>query len=147
VDPGVRVAKAARALRPGGVLALLTTHHVDGGGSTSAFFARMQACYERWMPGTPPGLRLEDEADVATDTGELDADDRFGAVHVHRAAQDVTYATDEYLEVLDTYSGHRALAPDNREGLYGCIRALIDGEHGGSVTKRYLHELILAERR
>jgi SAM-dependent methyltransferase len=147
VDPAVRLAKAARALRPGGVLALVTAHHVGGGGSTSAFFAAVQACYERWMPGTPPGLRLEDEAEVATDTAELAADERFGEVRVFRCGQDITYTTEEYLEVIGTYSGHIALEPAARAGLLDCIAALIDREHGGRVTKRYLHELITMERR
>ncbi|MGP3971586.1 class I SAM-dependent methyltransferase [Streptomyces sp. 6N223] len=147
IDPAVRLAKAARALRPGGLLAVVTTHHVGSGGSSSAFFARVQGCYERWMPGTPPGLRLRHESEVATDTGELAADDRFGEVRVYRSARDVTYSAEEYLEVLSTYSGHRALDPGARARLFGCVRALIDGEHGGRVTKRYLHELITMERR
>ena len=53
VDPAVRVGKAADALRPGGVLATITTDHVAGG--DESFFAEAQACYERWDPETPPG--------------------------------------------------------------------------------------------
>ena len=45
LDPAVRVAKAADALRPGGALATIATHHVAGG--TADFFAEVQACYER----------------------------------------------------------------------------------------------------
>jgi hypothetical protein len=33
IDPDVRVVKAADALRPGGVLATVTTHHIAGGSS------------------------------------------------------------------------------------------------------------------
>ncbi len=40
--------------------------------------------------------------------------------------QDVRYSTAEYLDVLATYSGHRALPPDLRRGLLGCIRELLD---------------------
>jgi hypothetical protein len=39
----VRVAKAAQALRPGGALATIATHHVAGG--TEEFFVGAQACY------------------------------------------------------------------------------------------------------
>ena len=53
IDPAVRVVKAADALRPGGVLATVSTHHVAGG--DESFFAEAQACYERWDPETPPG--------------------------------------------------------------------------------------------
>jgi hypothetical protein len=53
---------------------------------------------------------------------------------------EVTYTTSEYLEVLSSYSGHRALTTERRDGLYGCISALIDAG-GGSITKRYLTQL------
>jgi hypothetical protein len=59
--------------------------------------------------------------------------------------QDITYSADGYLEVLLT-SGHLALDEPARRGLLACIRDLIEERHGGSVTKRYLHELIMAER-
>jgi SAM-dependent methyltransferase len=52
IDPAVRVAKAADALRPGGALATIATHHVAGG--DEGFFVESQACYERWDPDTPP---------------------------------------------------------------------------------------------
>jgi SAM-dependent methyltransferase len=62
LDPEVRLDKIAAALRPGGALALIATHHVAGG--DRAFFAEVQRCYETWMPGTPRGLALPDAADV-----------------------------------------------------------------------------------
>jgi SAM-dependent methyltransferase len=61
IDPAVRVSKAADALRPGGMLAIIATHHIAGG--DEAFFAEVQGCYERWDPKTPPSLRLPTAAD------------------------------------------------------------------------------------
>ncbi|MFC9913456.1 class I SAM-dependent methyltransferase [Streptomyces sp. NPDC059862] len=144
IDPAVRVQKAADVLRPGGGLALVTTHHVAGG--STDFFARAQRCYERWDPATPPGLRLLDETETASDTDELTRSARFEHVTVTRHAQEITYSADQYIDVLLTYSGHRALDDRARHGLLACIRELIDTYHGGSVTKRYLHELISATR-
>ncbi|CAM5283508.1 class I SAM-dependent methyltransferase [Streptomyces aurantiogriseus] len=144
IDPALRVAKTADALRPGGLLALVTTHHVKGG--SVEFFADAQGCYERWDPATPPGLRLEPEDDIASDTRELTLGSRYEDVTVHRHAQEVTYSADAYIEVLLTYSGHLALDEPARRGLLACIRNLIENRYGGSVTKRYLHELITARR-
>ncbi|MFF3306475.1 class I SAM-dependent methyltransferase [Streptomyces sp. NPDC002952] len=141
IDPAVRVAKSARALRPGGCLALVTTHHVAGG--SDAFFARAQGCYERWDPATPPGLRLVDEAETATDTRELE---QLGPVTSSRHAREIGYSAAEYLDVLMTYSGHLALEATARDGLLACLRELIDTRHAGRITKRYLHELITVER-
>ncbi|MBY8886183.1 class I SAM-dependent methyltransferase [Streptomyces sp. PTM05] len=144
IDPAVRVVKAADALVPGGTLALVTTHHVAGG--TEPFFERVQRCYERWTPGTPRGLRLPDEREVATDTGELERSGRFGEAEVTAYAQEIAYSTREYLDLLLTYSNHRALPSGARRGLLDCVGGLIEGEFGGRVTKRYLHELITARR-
>ncbi|WP_030613710.1 class I SAM-dependent methyltransferase [Streptomyces fulvoviolaceus] len=146
LDPAVRVEKAADALAPGGHLAVVTTEHVAGGNSTTDFFNRAQACYERWDPATPPGLRLQEASEIPTDTAEFERCPRFGNVTVTRYAQDITYTADQYIDVLLTYSGHRALDSTLREGLLTCIRELIETHYDGRVTKRHLHELITAPR-
>ncbi|MEU2620758.1 class I SAM-dependent methyltransferase [Streptomyces sp. NPDC007157] len=144
IDPEVRVPRAARALRTGGLLAVVTTHHVAGG--TEGFFADVQKCYERWDPATPPGLRLTPESRITPDTAELSGSPCFTDVTVHGHAQEITYTTDTYLDVLLTYSNHRALPDTARNGLLDCVRKLIDSRYDGVVTKRYWHELITAVR-
>ena len=57
IDPAVRIDKVADALRPGGSLATITTHHVAGG--DESFFADAQSCYVRWDPDTPTALTLK----------------------------------------------------------------------------------------
>ncbi|MDX2541519.1 class I SAM-dependent methyltransferase [Streptomyces sp. WI04-05B] len=144
LDPAVRLPRMARALRPGGLLALITTHHVKGG--TVDFFERVQRCYEMWDPATPPDLRQVDEADTATDIRELENSEYFDRVTVRRHARDIAYSVDEYIDVLLTYSGHRALDAPSRAGLLADIRDLVETRYGGRLTKRYLHELITATR-
>jgi SAM-dependent methyltransferase len=143
IDPAVRVAKAADALRPGGALAVVSTHHVAGG--DRGFFTDVQACYERWDPETtPPGLRLPTAAQVPMRGDELDRSGRFGPVAFRRHEWELPYSTAAYLELLRTYSGHIAMAPDARDGLFDCIADLIERHHGGRITKRYLTELQVA---
>jgi SAM-dependent methyltransferase len=144
LDPATRTAKAAEALRPGGVLLVVATHHVAGG--TEAFFALAQDCYERWDPATPPGLRLPDPAELESGGAELDASCHFEPAAASSWAWDFTYTTAEYLDVLLTYSGHRALEPARRQGLLDCLAGLIDDRFGGRITKRYLTELQVARR-
>ncbi|MEU2334382.1 class I SAM-dependent methyltransferase [Streptomyces sp. NPDC006654] len=144
IDPAVRLPKTAGMLRPGGVLAVIATHHVAGG--TEDFFADVQECYERWDPATPPGLRPTRESDLATDTGEFTGSPHFTDVTVHGHAQEITYTADQYLDVLLTYSNHRALPEAARNGLLADIRELIESRYDGVVTKRYWHELITAVR-
>ena len=144
LDPEVRVTKAADALRPSGALAILGTHHVQGG--TEQFFVDVQECYERWDPTTTPGLRLPRSADVPVETEELDWSGRFEPVSVRRYEWETAYSTAEYLDVLLTYSGHLALGPDARRGLLDCTAALIEERYGGWIVKRYLTELRLARK-
>lgn len=145
LDPAVRTSQAALALRPGGALATVTTSHVLGG--SEMFFAEAQDCYERWDPATPPGLVLEPADAVPDAVDEVDSSGLFLPAVRRRYVQDVAYSTAGYLEVLSTYSGHRALEPTRRRGLLDCIAGLIDDRHGGRVVKRYLYELRVARRR
>jgi protein-L-isoaspartate O-methyltransferase len=144
IDASVRVTKSADALRPGGTLATVSTHHVAGG--TEAFFAEAQDCYERWDPATPPGLRLLAAGSIPRDGAELDRSGRFGPATFRRYERDIPYTTASYLDVLRTYSGHRALPPADLDGLLECIARLIDTRYGGRIVKRYLTELRTAQR-
>jgi SAM-dependent methyltransferase len=147
IDPAVRMAKAAAALRPGGALAVVRSQHVRGG--TEEFFIEVQRCYERFDPDTPPGLRLRAAADIdGSDHGEEVArSGLFGTTVFRRHEVDLTYTTSAYLDLLRTYSGHRALPEAARNGLLRCIANLIDGTYGGRVTKRYLIESAVSHRR
>ncbi|RJQ76015.1 class I SAM-dependent methyltransferase [Pseudonocardiaceae bacterium YIM PH 21723] len=139
IDPAVRMIKAADALRPGGRLAVISSRHILGG--TVDFFHRVQECYERWDPATPPGLRLRP---AAAHVPEFDASDRFVPAEFRRYEWEVAYTTAEYLDLLLTYSGHLALPAGARDGLLGDIAAVIDREYGGRIVKRYLTELAVA---
>jgi SAM-dependent methyltransferase len=143
IDPAVRVTKAADALRPGGALATIATHHVAGG--DEAFLAQAQACYERWDPETPPGgARLPAAAEVPAASDELDRSGRFGPATFRRYEWERSYSTAGYLDVLRTYSGHRAMPPAALAGLLACLAELIDTGYGGRIAKRYLTELRVA---
>ncbi|MFI9272051.1 class I SAM-dependent methyltransferase [Kitasatospora sp. NPDC052896] len=147
IDPAVRVAKAADALRPGGALAVVRTQHVMGG--TEEFFVEVQRCYERFDPDTPPLLRppAAAEIDGSDHAEEVARSGRFGPTVFRRHEWDLTYTTSEYLELLRTYSGTRALPEAAGNGLLECVANLIDGRYGGRVTKRYLVELGVSHRR
>jgi len=144
IDPAVRVIKSADALRPGGALATIATHHVAGG--TIPFFAEMQACYEHWDPATPPGLKLLPAEAIPMEGEEIERSGRFEAPQFLRYPTDIPYTTASYIDVLLTYSGHRALGPDAQRGLLDCIAGLIDERYGGQIVKTYLSELRLARR-
>jgi SAM-dependent methyltransferase len=146
IDPVVRVSKSADALRLGGALATVGTHHIAGGTWTEAFFVEIQRCYERFDPSTPPGLRLEAARDIPEDDRELTSSGRFGPASFYRYEWELAYSTAEYLDLLLTYSGHRALPDAQQSALLNSIARLIDVDHGGRIVKRYLTELRIAQR-
>jgi SAM-dependent methyltransferase len=154
LDPSVRVIKAAEALRPGGVLATIATHHIAGG--DAQFFVDVQDCYGRWFPEPPPvrppkseqsSNRLPTAADIPQDSDELERSGLFEPAIFRRYEWEQPYTAQEYLDVLSTYSGHRALEATERRHLLDCIHQLISQHYGGRIRKRYLNELRLGRRR
>lgn len=139
LDPATRMAKCAAALRPGGALAVVSTHHVAGG--TEQFFVDVQECYERWDPATPPNLRLSPADDIPR---EFDESEEFSSPEFFRYEWEQAYDTEAYVDLLLTYSNHIALPA--REQLVADIRHLIDTRFGGRVTKRYLTQLATARK-
>jgi SAM-dependent methyltransferase len=140
LDPATRVTRCADVLRPGGLLAVVSTEHILGG--SVQLFADAMRCYQQFMDDADTtGLQPADA--IGKDSSEIDATGRFGPVEFRRYEWELTYTTAEYLDVLSSYSGHRALTTERRDGLYGCIGALIDAA-GGSITKRYLTQLSAA---
>ncbi|HEY0001153.1 MAG TPA: class I SAM-dependent methyltransferase [Actinoplanes sp.] len=144
VDPAVRFHKAADVLRPGGTLAVINSEHVAGG--TERFFVDAQGCYERFDPATPPGLRQTPGDEIPDDSSDFDSSGRFGAAHFSRYEWEQPYTTRTYLDLLMTYSGHRALPQTARHGLLACLATLIDRDHHGQISKRYLTRLTAAPK-
>ena len=144
LDPSVRVAKAADALRAGGVLATIATHHIDGG--DAQFFIDVQECYRRWFPESP-NVRLPRVAEIPADSADLEHSGRFQPPTFHRYEWEQPYSAREYLDLLRTYSDHRALEETVRRSLLDCISQLIVEQYGGQIRKRYLNELRMARRR
>jgi ubiquinone/menaquinone biosynthesis C-methylase UbiE len=142
IERPVRVSKSAEALKPGGALAVVSTHHVAGG--DEQFFVDVQRCYERWDPNTTPGSRLPAASDIRPEQEEFDADGRFGRMAFRRYERELTYSASEYRDLLLTYSGHRAMEADAQRSLLSCIVRLVDERYGGQVTKRYMNELAVA---
>jgi SAM-dependent methyltransferase len=144
LDPATRVAEVAEALRPGGTLAVVSTHHVHGG--TSGFFAAAQDCYLRFVPGTDPQFRLPDEARLDPGTDELVASGLFQDVRSEGFPVELTYDAGAFTSLLGTYSNLLTLPQPDLEGLLACLGELIDRRFGGRITMRHLFRLVLARR-
>jgi SAM-dependent methyltransferase len=140
--PEARYARPAALLRRGGALAVVTTQHVVPAGA-DPFFAEAQEDYEAVEPGSSkdaPGL-----PELVDDLGaEMEASGLFRVVGVRRYLEDVVYDAQGYVDVLATYSGNRAMAPERRDELFRRLRRRIERRPGGTIRKTYLRILNVA---
>jgi SAM-dependent methyltransferase len=143
VDPAIRVAKAARALQPGGYLAIIHTHW-GLGTHREAFGVRSQACYERWDTEAEPGFVPPVIADLPTSRPELADSPSFGSVEHRVYEQRNEYSTASYLNLLRTFSNIHGLDAAARDGLLTCLGQLLDDEFNGRLTRSDTRELWLA---
>jgi SAM-dependent methyltransferase len=147
IDPDVRYARSASVLRDHGMLAVVATQHVlppDG----DDFFVEVQEDYDAVVPDDPStkaGGPVHPDA-IADLSEEIAASGLFRSVASRRYLWDVTYNADEYVAVLNTYSGHRALDDATREQLLGRIHRRVEQRPGGRVRKTYLAVLNVAQR-
>jgi SAM-dependent methyltransferase len=144
IDPQVRFPKAARALRPGGVLTIVHVHHVKGG--TPGFFADTQPCYLRWGLSDDPFFEPTAPDDAPAMYPELEELDEFENVQRCRIEIPRHHTTDSYVGWLRTDSLILGLDPLSREGFLDDIQTLIDTKYDGRVSRNFVYELITATR-
>jgi len=146
VDPAVRYAQAWRALRPGGYLAFWNAAHLfpDGG---DPFFRQIQDVYDEIGEALPPGATWPRPGELPDRTGEIEANGLFEVIHVRHFDWERTYDADGYVELLNTFSGHIAMAGWKRERLYTEIRLRLGQRPGQAVRRHFGAVLHIARRR
>jgi SAM-dependent methyltransferase len=145
LDPATRTANAAALLRDGGAAATVFRQHVAGG--DTAFFDEAQVLYRRYMPGTPPDLRLTEPDDVPPQSYGFGESPEFEDPVFRRWVTIVEYTTASYLELLETFSSHIALPDADRAALFAGLAELADTRYGGRIRRATLTELCVARRR
>lgn len=122
VDPSIRYEKAHDLLRAGGHLAFWSALHACPE-DFDPFFTEIQAVYDAigeshggdWPPAPP-----EQEPDFAD---EIERNGLFADVRVRRYVWERGYSANEYIALLETFSGHISMDADKREHLYREIRS------------------------
>jgi len=145
LDPAVRYRKAHELLRHGGHLAFWSATHAFPPGF-DPFFGEIQEVYDaigerregEWPP--PPPEEAPDRRD------EIEASALFADVQTRRYVWETTYSADEYVALLDTFSGHISMDDRKRERLYREIRERIGGRVVPRVRRHWLAVLHVARR-
>ena len=145
IDPKKRVPRVAELLREDGHVAIIETHHVNGG--TEQFFIDSQTCYKLSDPDTPDNFRLPDPDRVITRKYEGETKKWFSTVLSRVYEQEVQYSAEEYQKLLRTYSDVLAMSEESRKVLLDCIAETIETKYAGYIRKNYLFELFVAQRK
>jgi len=146
IDPEVRYRKATALLNPGGSLAIIGGGHAFPK-DADPFFFEIQDVYrelgmepkgEEWPPPRPENI--PDMRD------EIEATGLFGDFESRRYVWEKMYTADEYIGLLNTFSGHIALESEKREYLYRHVRERINARPGGRIRRHWLAILNIARR-
>lgn len=138
IDPSVRHHKAAGVLKPRGRLAIIGCGHAFPK-DADPFFFDIQDVYrsigedhadEQWPPPLPE--------DVPDFREEIEASRLFGDVQASRCVWEVSYSAEEYIDLLNTFSGHIAMEPDKRDFLYRNVRERINARPDPRVRRHWL---------
>jgi SAM-dependent methyltransferase len=154
VPAHLRYRKSADVLRKGGKLAVVSTAHVlppDG----DPFFNEVREDYQSVVPDEPTmqagvtGPPHPDEVGALSDkvlAAEFQTSGCFNQVGARRYLWDLTYTADEYIDLLNTYSGYRALDEELRTRLFARIHRRIEARPQRNVRWTGLALLYVAER-
>lgn len=146
IDPDIRYAKAWELLEPGGHLAFWEATHVvpqDG----DPFFREIQDVYDEIGEGVPVGWSYSTAETLADLTTEIEATGLFTDVRVRRFGWETSYTAADYLRLLDTFSGHIAMAQWQRDRLYGEIRRRLAQRPDGTLRRHWGAVLHVARKR
>jgi SAM-dependent methyltransferase len=147
IDPVAGAAKAARVLRPGGLLAVFW-HALQLPPEVARAFAE---AYQRAVPDSPFTFRPTDRAVdgylsmCARAADGIRSVDGFGAPARRRFDWERTYTRDEWLDQLPTQGTLTRVTPEQRDAVLQDVGAAVDAL-GGSFTGTYATVAVVATR-
>lgn len=139
IKPKFRFAKPHQLLKKDGYLAIIHTEHVSDETGDKLFFAG-QPIYQKYFAKDKPINKRGDFAPPQLKNLQPPENidkNLFLFKSFTAFPMAVTYSSDEYTELLATYSPQLALPQTNRTAFLKEIKQLIDQDFGGQVTKHY----------
>ncbi len=145
IDPDVRWRKAWQLLKPGGHLAFWRAEHVfpDDG---DPFFLELQEVYDEIGDSLPAGYRWPRPGQLLDESEDIKRSGFFQPVLVRQFDWETVYTADGYINLLNTFSGHLAMEPWQRDRLYGEIRRRMARRSEGTVRRHWGAALHVARR-
>jgi hypothetical protein len=110
------------------------------------FFAEIQEVYEEIGEGLPPDAAWPKPGQLQDDRAEIEATGLFEDVRVRQFDWELTYKAERYIDLLETFSGHIAMAPWQRDRLFGEVRRRLAQRPDGVVRRHWGAVLHVARR-
>ncbi|MGH3281856.1 MAG: class I SAM-dependent methyltransferase [Trebonia sp.] len=136
IDPAVKYRKAASLLRPGGHLAFWEAVHVIPA-DADPFFREIQDVYDEIGEGMPGGWSPPTIDTLHSSEAEIARTGLFTGTVVRRFQWEIRYPAESYIRLLDTFSGHIAMEPWQRDRLYGEIRSRLARRPDGLLRRHW----------
>ncbi len=146
IDPAVGYRKAWQLLRPGGHFACWSAAHVvpDGG---DTIFQEIQPVYDEIGESLPGEWAFPRPGELPDGSAEAVASGLFEPVAVRQFDWELRYDADGYIALLDTFSGHLAMADWQRDRLYGEIRRRLAERPDRQLRRHWGAALLVARRK
>jgi len=149
VKPEFKFAKPYQLLKPNGYLAIIQTEHVSDEAGDDFFFVS-QPIYQKYHTKDKPINkqgdftlpRLKDLQPPEKIDEELFTPESFTVFPMT-----LSYSSQEYVDLLATYSPHLALPESERAAFLQEMKDLIDKDFGGYMTKHYGMTLTIAQKK
>ncbi len=141
----MRCRRAAELVQPGGFLALWSATHVvprDG----DRFFEEIQEVYEDIGESVPPGTPLPRPQELPDERADVEASSCFDVVDIRQFDWETVHDAEQYVDLLDTFSGHIAVQDWQRDRLHTEIRRRLARRPDGLVRRHWACVLHVARR-
>jgi SAM-dependent methyltransferase len=146
IDPVAGYQLAWRWLRPGGYLAVWAADHVFPA-DADPFFRELQEVYDEIGEGMPPGTGYFAPGEQPDHSAAIEGSGLFAVTSIGHFDWEISYTAEAYIALLDTFSGHIAMADWQRDRLYGEIRRRLAARPDGTVRRHWGAALQIAARR
>jgi hypothetical protein len=104
----------------------------------------IQAVYDAIGEGWPQAWPPPPPEDMPDEKADIESSGLFENVHVRRYLWDALYTADEYISLLDTFSGHIAMPEASRRRLYQEIRRRLNARPDPRVRRHWYSILHVA---
>ena len=138
-----KATRPAELLRAGGCVGVIDLIQVDSP-VDRGYFDRVQSIYDRYGDTNRRWEPTTYESAMPRVAEVLRASGLYDHVEVHREPWDQTYTSDEYRDLLYSYSGTQLMTEPERTQMVDELVAVIDDEFGGTLTRPLVATLTLA---